>query len=84
MKIMPKKICFNGNGRPIRYENWNGAVAIRYDGNRVLQIFPTSHIVGFFERSVLKEVRFLYYLHNNNTVLVPKLKNLAIVYYTFT
>ena len=34
-KIMPKKICSNGNRRPIRYENWNGAIAIRYDGNIV-------------------------------------------------
>ena len=32
---MPKKICSNGNRRPIRYENWNGAIAIRYDGNIV-------------------------------------------------
>ena len=33
---MPKKICSNGNRRPIRYENWNGAIAIRYDGNIAL------------------------------------------------
>ena len=35
MKIMPKKIRSNGNRRPIRYESWNGAIAIRYDGNIV-------------------------------------------------
>ena len=34
-KIMPKKICSNVNRRPIRYENWNGAIAFRYDGNVV-------------------------------------------------
>ena len=33
---MPKKISSNGNRRPIRYENWDGAIAIRYDGNIVL------------------------------------------------
>ena len=33
---MPKKICSNGNRRPIRYENWNGTTAIWYDGNIVL------------------------------------------------
>ena len=36
MKIMPEKIRFNGNRRPIRYENWNRAIAIRYGGNIVL------------------------------------------------
>ena len=25
------------NRRPIRYENWNGAIAIRYDGNSINQ-----------------------------------------------
>ena len=34
-KIMPKKICSNGNRRPIQYENWNGVIAIRYEGNTV-------------------------------------------------
>ena len=33
---MPKKIGSNGNRRPIRYENWNGAIVIRYDGKLVL------------------------------------------------
>ena len=32
---MLKKICSNGNRRPIRYENWNGVIAIRCDGNIV-------------------------------------------------
>ena len=32
---MPKKICSNGKRRPIRYESWKGAIAIRYDGNIV-------------------------------------------------
>ena len=36
MKIMPKKTGSNGDRRPIRYENWKGAIAIRYDGNIVL------------------------------------------------
>ena len=31
-----KKISFNGNRRPIRYESWNEAIAIRNDGNIVL------------------------------------------------
>ena len=36
---MPKKICSNGNRRPIQYENWNGAIAIQYDGNIILVMF---------------------------------------------
>ena len=35
MKIMPKKIGFNGNRRPIQYENWNGAMPIQYHRNIV-------------------------------------------------
>ena len=31
-----KKISFNGNRRPIRYESWNEAIAIRNDGKIVL------------------------------------------------
>ena len=31
--VMPKKVCSNGNRRPIRYENWNGPIAIPYDVN---------------------------------------------------
>ena len=34
-KIIPKNILPNVNRRPIRYENWNGTIAIRYDGNKV-------------------------------------------------
>ena len=34
-KSCRKKICSNGNRRPIQYENWNGTIAIRYDGNMV-------------------------------------------------
>ena len=53
-KIMPKEICSNGNRRPIRYENWNEAIAFRYDGNSIifrtvrLQNFMTSCRVSFF------------------------------------
>ena len=36
MKIMPKKTGSNENRRSIRYENWKGAIPIRYDGNIVL------------------------------------------------
>ena len=40
----------------------------------------------FFNRRVLKEVRILHYLHNNNTVIIPKFQDVApvCVYYTFT
>ena len=37
--------------------------------------------IVFFETSVLKKVRILHYLHNNNTALIPKFQNIAVVYY---
>ena len=37
--------------------------------------FSNHHVAAFFERSVLKEVRMLRYLHNNSTMLIPKFKN---------
>ena len=44
------------------------------------EIFSTAI---FFETSVLKEFCTLHYLHNNNTVLILKFQNIAIVYYTY-
>ena len=44
-KIMPKKICPNGNRRSIRYESWNRAIAIRYDGNIVL-LKAHNHLIS--------------------------------------
>ena len=43
-------------------------------------VFFSRRIVVFFETSVLEEVRILHYLHNNNTLLIPKFQNVAIVY----
>ena len=37
--------------------------------------FSKHHVAAFFERSVLKEVRILSYLHNNSTMLIPKFQN---------
>ena len=48
------------------------------------EIFFNRHIVVFFETSVLKEVRILHYLNNNNTGLIPKFQNVTIVYHTYT
>ena len=35
--------------------------------------FSNRHVVEFFEKSVLKEIRILRYLHINSTMLIPKL-----------
>ena len=47
MKIIPKKICSNGNRKPIQYENWNGAGTIRYDGNIVLVFIKKEYPEDF-------------------------------------
>ena len=35
-KFMLKKICSNDNRKPIRHENWSGAITILYHENKVL------------------------------------------------
>ena len=35
--------------------------------------FSNRHVVEFFEKNVLKEIRILRYLHINSTMLKPKL-----------
>ena len=35
--------------------------------------FSNRHVVEFFEKNVLKEIRILRYLHINSTMLIPKL-----------
>ena len=42
------------------------------------------HIIVFFETSVLKEVRILYYLYKNNTAPLLKFQITTIVYYGYT
>ena len=37
--------------------------------------FSNRHAAAFFERSVLKEIRVLLYLHNNSVMLRQKFKN---------
>ena len=54
-----KNLFQNGNRRSIRYENWNGAIAIRYDGNIVL------NISGIF---------WACYTKNNYPLIFPKYK----------
>ena len=49
MKIMLKKIRSNGNRRPIRCENWNGARAIRIkrlDSNLKLYKYNTVNLLS--------------------------------------
>ena len=50
---------------------------------RSFEIFSTAILLFFFGASVLKEVRILHYLHNNNTVLIPNFQNIATAYYTY-
>ena len=47
-----------------------------------MRFFLPSYVV-FFETSVLKSV-FLHYLHNNNTALIPKFQNIAMLHQTYT
>ena len=54
MKIMPKKIRSNGNRRPIRYGNWNRAIAIWYDGNILLKLVLISSFKNSFIMAVGK------------------------------
>ena len=48
---------------------------------RCSEIFFKRHVLAFLEESVLKEVRNLSYLLNNNTVLLPKVQCKAVIYY---
>ena len=48
--------------------------------------FFNRHIFIFFETSVLEKVHILYFLRNNNTILIqliPKFRNVTTVYYTY-
>ena len=47
------------------------------------QVFWKKSLFYIISTITLKKVLILYYLHNNNTVLIPKSQNVAIVYYTF-
>ena len=47
------------------------------------KIFSTA-ILLFSLKQVFWQASILHYLHNNNTVLIPKFQNTAIVYYTYT
>ena len=48
---------------------------------RYSEIFFNRHVAASFGTNVLKEVRVLDYIHNNNTVLISKFTK-ATVYYT--
>ena len=61
MKIMPKKIRSNGNRRPIRYENWNGAIGIRYHGKKVLENFIIILVDERFH-TVKREAQNLHFI----------------------
>ena len=46
-----------------------------------LKVFLNTHIVTFFEASILKELSILRFLHNNSAMLIPKFQNKAVVSY---
>ena len=46
-----------------------------------LEVFLNQHVVAFFEKSILRDVRILHYLHNNSTILMPMFQNKATVVY---
>ena len=56
----------------------------------ILQVFSCEFCEifknTFFCRTplVAASILILHYLHNNNTMLIPKFQNIAIVYYTYT
>ena len=48
-------------------------------------IFSSTILLFSFKLwNVLKEVGILHYLYNNDTVLIPKFQNEAILYYVYT
>ena len=56
-KIMPKKICSNGNRKSNGDENWNGARAIWCDGNIVLSTCKDiQHILRKAISSILWQI----------------------------
>ena len=59
---MPKKMRSNGNRRPIRYENWNEAKTIRYDGN----IAIINHVLFNFVFTLFKQSVKVKELHQIN------------------
>ena len=71
-KIMPKKICSNGNRRPIWHENWNGAIAIRFDGNIVLVKEQTKYRImkKFWTRryQCLQFPKEISYMHSKSVL----------------
>ena len=71
---MPKKIFSNGNRTPIRYENWNGTIAVRYDGNVVLKCVDLSintikmleiHYKYFYNKKVQMQLNFITTIKKN-------------------
>ena len=55
---MLKKRYSIKNRRPIRYENWNGAIAIRYDGNIVFYLhYSYIKVVEKSNEENLKEIK---------------------------
>ena len=55
---MPK----NGNRKPIRHENWKGAITIRFDGN----IAIISHVLFNFVFTLFKRSVKVKELHQIN------------------
>ena len=70
---MPKKLYSNGNRRPIRYENWNGAIVIQYDGNIVLNNGPKVYDASNENEEHFEERRVLPTFENttSHSAFVP-------------
>ena len=56
-----EKIRSNGKRRSIRYENWNGAIGIRYHGKKVLENFIIISVDERFH-TVKREAQNLHFV----------------------
>ena len=52
-----------------------------YKSLSLLWVFFNRHVVTFFKTGFLKEICIVRYLHDNNSVLIPKFQNKVAVYY---
>ena len=63
---------------------WQLEDIIFYESLSLFWDFFNRYIVAFFETSVLQEVHILRYLRNGSAMLIPKLQNKTLAYYSYT
>ena len=59
-------------------DNWKRLCFIKV--YRYSEIFFNCHVVAFIRTSVLKDIRILRHLRNNNRILIPKFQEKTVVH----